>query len=229
MTMLISRCRFDTTTTMGELTQKLQSDYVRHLSYQFCPLADLQHALGSQSVFDTLLSVLEKPSAPNTPRSGLTIEPIEQDGLTEYTLVANVDYSQNSSSATLTADLQRMSKAQLCGIASTFSQIASEMIRSPQFKLADISPISEVDRQQIFSWNSQCPEPLELCVNTLIQDQMIKSSGAPAIFAFDGQLSYRQLDELSATTAVYLLRLGLPRDHLSHFALSTLSMPLLPS
>ncbi|KAE9364111.1 hypothetical protein N431DRAFT_423237 [Stipitochalara longipes BDJ] len=209
-TMLISRCRFNTTTTMAELTQTLQNDYVRHLSYQFCPLADLQHALGSQPMFDTVLSVLEKPSAPNTPRSGLIIEPIKQDGLTEYTLVANVDYSQHSSSATLTADLRCMSKAQLCGIASTFSQIASEMIRSPQFKLADISPISEVDKQQIFSWNSQCPEPLELCVNTLIQDQMIKNPGAPAIFAFDGQLSYRQLDELSATTAAYLLRLGLP-------------------
>lgn len=211
ITMLIGRFCFDTTATIQAVVQKLQRDYVKHLSYQFFSLADLQTSLGlaGQPLFDTVLSVLAEPSATQTPKSGLHIDPIDQDGLTEYALVVNVDQSQESVSATFTADLRHISEAQLHSIASTFSHIAFEMIAKQELQLGDINTISEVDRQRIDSWNSQCPEHLELCVNTLLQDQMHKNPGAPAIFAFDGQLSYDELSRLSAAVAAHLIQLGL--------------------
>jgi amino acid adenylation domain-containing protein len=211
ITMLVGRFRFDARTTIQAQVQRLQRDYVEHLSYQFFPLADLQHALGlaGQPLFDTVLSVLAEPSATHTPKSGLRFDRIDQDGLTEYALVVNVDQSQEMLSATFTADLRRISEAQLHSIANTFSHIAFEMVAKQELQLGDINTISEIDRQHIDSWNSQCPEPLELCVNTLLQDQMVKNPDAPAIFACDGQLSYNELGRRSAAVAAHLIKLGL--------------------
>lgn len=64
-------------------------------------------------------------------------------------------------------------------------------------KLADLKHLNDSDWQQILSWNSEVPEPVEQCLRDLFAIQTQQHSSAPAVDASDGRLSYSELDDLS--------------------------------
>lgn len=67
--------------------------------------------------------------------------------------------------------------------------------------VAEIKTMTAAEEQQIFSWNSKVPEAEERCIHELVQHQTIKRPDTPAVRAWDGELTYRQLDELSTSLA----------------------------
>ncbi|KAJ3536859.1 hypothetical protein NM208_g6548 [Fusarium decemcellulare] len=67
----------------------------------------------------------------------------------------------------------------------------------------------EKDLKRIWEWNKQVPETLEQCIHTIFAQRVKEHPGAPAICAWDGDLTYTQLDELSTKLAHHLISLGL--------------------
>ncbi|KAK2601955.1 hypothetical protein QQS21_004468 [Conoideocrella luteorostrata] len=64
--------------------------------------------------------------------------------------------------------------------------------------------ISDADLQQIWSWNRSVPNAVARPVHEIFQDQVRQRPGAPAICAWDGDLTYDQLDRLSTRVAHHL-------------------------
>lgn len=64
------------------------------------------------------------------------------------------------------------------------------------------------DLDQIRDWNKMVPEASEAYVDDLIAENIRKQPDAPAIDAWDGQLTYSQLGELSTRLACHLTGLG---------------------
>lgn len=62
--------------------------------------------------------------------------------------------------------------------------------------------------REIWEWNRQVPVPLEKCVYQLIDDQIRVRPHATAVCAWDGELSYQEMDRYAARLARYLVRLG---------------------
>lgn len=62
--------------------------------------------------------------------------------------------------------------------------------------------------EDIWTWNAAVPAATEACVHNLITNQVRKSPDAPAIHAWDGHLTYRQLDDLSTGLAHKLVHKG---------------------
>ncbi|KAM3513561.1 hypothetical protein MY11210_002756 [Beauveria gryllotalpidicola] len=75
-------------------------------------------------------------------------------------------------------------------------------------KLADAITISETDLAEIWDWNAQVPEAVERCVHELIADTTQQQPGADAIDAWDGKLTYGELDVWSTKLASYLTSQG---------------------
>lgn len=75
--------------------------------------------------------------------------------------------------------------------------------------LGVIETISNQDLQDIWRWNSTVPEPFDVCVHELIAEVVRLRPNAPAICAWDGDLTYKQLDELSDRLCCQLIELGL--------------------
>lgn len=73
-------------------------------------------------------------------------------------------------------------------------------------------PIATPDElEHIWNWNSAVPTPVERCVHHIIQECAASQPAAPAICAWDGELSYDQLHRLAMGLSVQLSRLGVCR------------------
>ncbi|KAF3491609.1 non-ribosomal peptide synthetase [Arthroderma uncinatum] len=78
-----------------------------------------------------------------------------------------------------------------------------------QSKLSDVTVASKRDLNDIWTWNATLPPTIEGCIHDLILEQAIQRPHFTAISAWDGDLTYGQLHELSSKLAHQLLIKGI--------------------
>ena len=78
--------------------------------------------------------------------------------------------------------------------------------------LADIDIMSPDDLEQIWKWNGRLPSAVERCMHHIFQDQALSQPCALAVDAWDGQLTYAELNQLSERLASHLINLGVKSD-----------------
>lgn len=106
-------------------------------------------------------------------------------------------------------DSKVVDQAQMERIAAQFEHVLRELSTSPaDQKIEDITTVSKQDVQELWKWNANVPEAIEACVHDLIDKTMKRIADAPAICAWDGNLSYAELDGLSSRLAAHLVSLG---------------------
>ncbi|KAI8952013.1 acetyl-CoA synthetase-like protein [Xylaria longipes] len=81
-------------------------------------------------------------------------------------------------------------------------------------KLQDIDTISGPDFQQISQWNGSHYDEAQVLVHDLIYKTVKMMPDSLAISSWDGQLTYRQLDNLSTRLAHHLVHLGVGRGEI---------------
>ena len=82
----------------------------------------------------------------------------------------------------------------------------------PLSTLSELDMMTSQDIAQIWRWNSVVPPPIERCIHDIIRDRVRSQPDAPAVHAWDGQLTYSRLDELSTRLAMSLVKLGVTPD-----------------
>ncbi|KAE8382027.1 hypothetical protein BDV26DRAFT_49940 [Aspergillus bertholletiae] len=86
-----------------------------------------------------------------------------------------------------------------------FEHVLRQIIRpSAEVKLGDIDLFSQEDEQQIWEWNAVAPTAVNECVHEKISQQATLNPQNMAIEAWDGKLTYHELDELSSRLAYHL-------------------------
>lgn len=78
--------------------------------------------------------------------------------------------------------------------------------------LAEIEVMTPQDLEQIWEWNCSLPTPVEQCVHNAIQERAIAQPNAPAICAWDGELTYMELDQLAGRLVNQLANIGVKPD-----------------
>ncbi|KAH7323159.1 hypothetical protein B0I35DRAFT_477044 [Stachybotrys elegans] len=68
--------------------------------------------------------------------------------------------------------------------------------------------LSKEDKHVLWQWNRDMPQTVQKCLHHLISEQVTSRPDAPAVCAWDGELSYQELDELSSKLAYHLKELG---------------------
>ncbi|GAB1212714.1 Trichosetin synthetase PKS-nrps1 [Aspergillus terreus] len=86
-------------------------------------------------------------------------------------------------------------------------------------KVGDLDLSSRIDKESIAAWNKRIPFNLEKCVHDIIHEEMSKRPNAPAICAWDGQLSYAATMDLASSFAKYLGSRGVGPETLVPFCL----------
>ncbi|EFQ93183.1 hypothetical protein PTT_09507 [Pyrenophora teres f. teres 0-1] len=93
--------------------------------------------------------------------------------------------------------------------------------RAGDYSMQDVLELqADVDKdafcaawEQLWAWNQDVPPAIEQCVHDLFAKQARARPNAPAIFAWDGELTYGELDALSTKLAGHLTQLGVkPED-----------------
>lgn len=76
-------------------------------------------------------------------------------------------------------------------------------------KLCDLELISPQDLQDIWSWNAAVPAPINRAVHSVIAETTSRQPDAPAVCAWDGDLTYAELGQLSTQLAFCIVDLGI--------------------
>ncbi|KAL2794806.1 hypothetical protein BJX66DRAFT_337596 [Aspergillus keveii] len=70
------------------------------------------------------------------------------------------------------------------------------------------SKITPDDLAKVWVWNSTVPSPVNRCLHETFMEKAQQQPAAPAICAWDGELTYEELDSLSSRLAQRLISLG---------------------
>ena len=101
-----------------------------------------------------------------------------------------------------------MTPKQAISVASTFSTILDSLITGAGKALSELEVFSKADMRQVMRWNSKQPQRIEDCVHNVFADQVARRPAAPAISGWDGEFTYKELDDLSTQLAIHLTSLG---------------------
>ncbi|KAK2841631.1 NRPS [Arthroderma sp. PD_2] len=120
-----------------------------------------------------------------------------------------VDVTASFDSRVIREDAVESMVLQLKHILQQICQIGA----APQLRVKDIETACNDDLGRIWQWNATVPVPVETCIHDLIARRIYSQPNAKAIHAWDGDLTYKELDNLSTHLAHHLVwQLGLKQN-----------------
>jgi hypothetical protein len=101
-----------------------------------------------------------------------------------------------------------MTMEQAMGVASTFDKSITHLLTQPNITIAELDLFSDVHLRQILKFSNFLLEKVEKCVHEIIEDRTLKQPESEAICAWDGSVTYKELDDYSSRLARRLIELG---------------------
>ena len=82
----------------------------------------------------------------------------------------------------------------------------------------DLDLVSATDLDLISSWNSKELKSIDACVHDIVRQRTSERPNAPAVCAWDGHLTYAELEEQTSRLALHLRRVGIKPGMIVPFA-----------
>ena len=126
-----------------------------------------------------------------------------------YPLTMECVLNDKSLTAKAIYDPEVIDEALMKSVSFQFQHILRQLcICGDEDPIQDIQTISPQDHDTLWIWNTKLPDSSDSCIHSLIEQQMLEGQDAPAICAWDGELSYRDLDLQSSRVAHHLRGMG---------------------
>lgn len=93
-------------------------------------------------------------------------------------------------------------------VSETFSRMLHGLLKESVYTVQELSKITDSDMQQIMKWNAVRPDTVEKCIHSIIEDQVQLNPEKEAVCAWDGSLTYAELNEQASILGRQLLKLG---------------------
>lgn len=148
---------------------------------------------------------LESGQAPNF--LGLESVPVDTRGFESYALILECGVEDDKVEIEARHDSLVLSAAQTRRMLLHFEQVARQLWNpSDQITLNELKMFTESDWAKISEWNHSVPTlPVDdRCLHELFVEQSRQRPNSPAVCAWDAQLTYRELDEMSTRLASHL-------------------------
>ncbi|EAW07086.1 nonribosomal peptide synthetase fmqA [Aspergillus clavatus NRRL 1] len=85
-----------------------------------------------------------------------------------------------------------------------FEQVVQVLLAEPQCSLASVPLLSAADVTQLQQWSGNLSTVDSQCVHSIIKQRCVEYPTSTAVWAWDGKLTYRELDQLSDRLAAEL-------------------------
>ncbi|KAK7949174.1 AMP-binding enzyme [Apiospora aurea] len=181
------------------------------LHHQHVSVNNIQHALGTKGgrLFNTCLSFGYENTADSQPGSRLyhlkTIQHSEYD--------VNVDVNFQNGGVAVDLGHRILTPTQGNHVVHAFGQAIMCLMQAPDSTVKDMNLFNDYDQEQVLQWNGKSkPEQTKDHIHRLIAEHTIENSDIQAVCAWDGDLTYGELDELSMTVASHLRNRGVTAD-----------------
>lgn len=206
----VARLSIQPATTVLQLLESNQRALFNHLGHQGCSLSDVSHLThtAGRPVFDTGISVRRDLPACVLPDASTSVQVVDSRVQTEYPFLVDVSLAPDQARVSLAYWESLLPENQAATISHTFRQVVQEMLRSPTRAIRELDMVPPMSKDQIARWNhAPLFETWEL-IPTEIMRRATEAPDAPAICAWDGSMTYRELDHRSYILSTYLVEQG---------------------
>lgn len=206
-------------TTVAELLQKVQHISTDMISSEQAGLHHIQ-SLSSDAQeacqFQSLIAV--QPASKGGKQSSDDHQPIlipyiENNDLTgfhTYPLVVECKLHEDSSEVEFDAQYDDvvMKEWDVQRLLEQFAHVLQQLYSQPDSSVGNVDTFSSQDAALVAKWNCCQPKMTKECVHALIQKHVDSRPGEPAVSAWDGELTFSELNDLASRLASQLLRQG---------------------
>ncbi|GIZ45626.1 hypothetical protein CKM354_000878400 [Cercospora kikuchii] len=214
------RVLLEPSTTVHQLLSTMQSQSIEMTPYEQTDLSEIQSSsedAASGAKFNALLVIQHSDQA-----AGLTLtngpfehisHSLHDSDLNHFNPHAAMIMFQLNRSGELRIEVNFDAKvigpAQADLLLSHFERVLRQICASsPVDMVKDISALSARDVETLWKWNAEAPAATSACVHDLIASTASTYPDSQALCAWDGELTYHELDTLSNKLAKQLLHCG---------------------
>ncbi|KAL4865749.1 hypothetical protein BDV12DRAFT_174019 [Aspergillus spectabilis] len=147
---------------------------------------------------------------------GLEALPVALEGFDTYGLTIQCSLDANAVAVEARYDQHVIATPQVKRILKCFGHVVNQLYskRNNTLHLQDLSFLSSDDSTTIAQWNHTAPERVERCIQHVVQEQVAASPDSLAIHAWDGNLTYAQLNTQATQLAQHLQGLGVGAERM---------------
>lgn len=210
--MLVCRVVFTPDQSLIAVMQQVQTDLADCQAHAQTALSEVLHALqlSGTPLFNTSLSYRKVPLATTGEQHSISFDDcFPYYDPTEYTVSVNIEVTEDAAAIDLDYWTDSLSDGHAANVLNTFLQAVVAILESSQQLIGQLDTISESDHQQISTWNSDMPKTINKCVHEVVGERTLLHPEKAAVDAWDGNLTYAELDNLAAKLADYLRILGI--------------------
>ncbi|EMD58213.1 non-ribosomal peptide synthetase NPS2 [Bipolaris sorokiniana ND90Pr] len=125
-----------------------------------------------------------------------------------YTLVLNCDVRPDSIEIEAVHDSRFIDSVQMRRMCFQFSHIIDQLLQLSEEPLFRVQIFSPEDHTELARINGHTTPTIHRCIHSIIQDRTERFAESPAVYAWDGKLTFSELDTLSNILAHHLITLG---------------------
>lgn len=206
------------TLSIGDFLAAVQQQSTEMIPYEHAGLQSIYAMAGQKQNLKNLL-VIQQPLG-DVQESSMLSELLDKELLRGFHIYAAVVECIVMSDNRVDVELQFDSKAITEGSAKVvldqFEFVVQQLINAPQTTLLqDVALITPEHHQQMIDWNNLVDvQDVEDCVHNIFREQVQLYPEATAVTSWDGELTYKQLDELSEKLAWLLVEQGVKPEYL---------------
>lgn len=205
------RVSVEDTTQVSDFLATLQKQSTDMLPHEQFGLQNIQRLNGDAERacrFQSLLIV--QPQSRGVKDRMIVQTELFSKNYLSYALTIECTLSPNAIFIEATFDERLIDTAQLDRMLSQFSCVLNQLQcnADSRFSIGELHLMSPSDETEILGWNSTPPRITNSSLTTLIEERVAQCPLAPAICAWDGNLSYTELDKWSTQLAHHLSLLG---------------------
>ncbi|KAI9933996.1 hypothetical protein MW887_005068, partial [Aspergillus wentii] len=221
------RVNVDWERNVDTLLQQVQAQAIKMTEFEQIGLQRIRRIsqdIEQQSQFQTLLVVQPASQADTARRSGelfqATLDGRDSEdaggleAFNTYAMMVVCQLEPHGVQMRVSFDSQVIKQEQVKQMAHQLEHVLQQICKTEmgQQSVKDVQMASKQDICDIWEWNATVPVTVELCVHDLIAERTRQQPDAPAICAWDGELTYAELDDLSTRLAHQLVKVGVSPD-----------------
>jgi amino acid adenylation domain-containing protein len=211
------RVQVDSTKTVSEFLEDIQrqaSNIVAHEQFGLQNIMKLNADLHEACDFSSLLVIqpsklLDTAEGPDSLMLPVTADQAVADGMLEgyfsYPLVVHGHIYDHHVKFHAIYDSTILTETQIHGLSCHFDQIIQQLARQDKTPLSQISLVGPWDIELAIARRGNELEAIDSCIHRLFEEQANRHPNAVAIEAWDGQLTYAQLDNAANMLAHHLV------------------------
>ncbi|KAL8710617.1 MAG: hypothetical protein Q9220_004841 [cf. Caloplaca sp. 1 TL-2023] len=129
-------------------------------------------------------------------------------GFVDAQVVINISLSRSHFFATVDYLPSILSVISAPNVASVYANALQTIMRDPAQIVRDVDLLTARDVERLRGWNQSFPQKVDACIHDLVLQHTETRPHAPAICSWDGNLTYQELDQMSARLAKVFIGAG---------------------